>query len=142
MNKLVLVAVISVLFSFAACHKADKKVELDPVKRGSVALDVQYAAQDAFMQNGADMGESIIVVLTKALDSWPENTDDNCKKALSLELSRWTALLENGKLSDADKKPMPDTSKLTDFRYQCRSDINYQYDKKRSHDLWGSLVAN
>jgi len=141
MKKVRLALSLLVLLGLVACN-TEKKVELDPIKRGFTALDAQYAAQDAYMQNGAEMTDSIVVVLTKALDSWPDNTDDNCKAALSLELSHWAVLAKNEKLSDSDKGPMPDTSKLSEFRYQCRTDINYVHDKKRSHDVWAKLVAN
>lgn len=154
MKKLVLVAAISALFCLTACDKTpattvqaqsapaeiapSPATEVDPIKRGTLALDAKYAAQDAFLQHGAPMLDSIVIVLQRAAKLWPESVADDgtdiCRKALKLQTVYW--------INQQDHLNEPADKQLSDLTYNCRAQVGYSYDKERIHRTWDILTGN
>lgn len=122
----------TILVSFAACGKGESAVTAENLKLSS--LDVVYASQDDFMHNGQQLIQDNVDKLQSVLKIWPTQEQSNqspCYMQLKIHTVRMLGLLD-GLRAEKDERE-------SDFRYDCRQSINYQYDQARSHELWVKL---
>lgn len=141
MNKSILL--VLVLLCFVACKQEQNVIDYpaEEPEGASVikdfkqaSLDIIYASQDTFMQNGAPIIATNIEKMQTVLNLWPDDLKSNsepCYMTLKDEIIRLLNL-KDGLNETAVNPPV-------DSRYECRRSINYQYDKKRTLNLWKSL---
>lgn len=124
----------------AACNSgrpAEKQIESDPIRLGTISMDAIYAAEGAFMEHGMTAIEPIMRRMEAALIMWPEKALPNdrinaCHLALLKAAKYWSSVRARSGLQ-------MDQS-ATDDRDMCRLAVDYKFDSVRIHATWDLLL--
>lgn len=133
MKRLVLLS--AVLLTLSACNEPMKAPEPKSLSElNQESLDLVYASQDDYMKKGLDGLQANTAKLQSLLLYWPNDKTNNqfpCYMQLKIHTVRMLGLL--------DGLPAEQDERESDFKYDCRQSINYEYDQARSHQLWDKL---
>lgn len=131
------ILITAALLALTACDKAEvapaaAAITAQDLKQTS--LDVVYASQDDYMHDGQQRLQANVEKLQVVMNAWPTEQQGNqspCYMQLKLHTVRMLGLLD-GLAAAKD-------SRESDFKFDCRQSVEYQYNQARTTALWNTL---